>query len=288
MSMPAKSPSAAKRGDGVDVAGALLGVGEDPGHHARLGAVEDRRDQRDLRVHGPARGTAPPRRPACSAGPRSCRLRSPTTRTATARSNVAARASRSGSASSSAQYGVQAWTASGSGGRLVGGRGLVAVAGAGPTRRRSPRPPAPPRRARPRAGSTPARVATRSGPPARSGVVATIRPRSPGSMPFSVRHDDPPGSRVDRDDVGHGDDDAPGGTGGLDAGRGVLDRHALHRVDAEALGRQQVRLGVRLAVLDGVAGDDGLERDRRQRLDDGVDEPATTTSSPARTARRAR
>ena len=70
----------------------------------------------------------------------------------------------------------------------------------------------------------------------------------------------------------------PAAAGRLDAGRRVLDRHALHRIDAEAGGGEQVRLGVRLAVLDGVAGDDGLERDRRQRLDDGVGQPASRTS----------
>ena len=87
-------------------------------------------------------------------------------------------------------------------------------------------------------------------------------------------HDDPPGAGAMVDDVGHGDDDATGGRRRLDAGRRVLDGDALHGVDAQRGGGQEVRLGVRLAVLDVVAGDDGLERDRLQRLDDGVDEPA--------------
>ena len=87
-----------------------------------------------------------------------------------------------------------------------------------------------------------------------------------------------PGAGGIVDEVGDGDDDAAGGRRRLDAGRGVLDGHALHRVDAERGGGAEVRLGVRLAVLDGVAGDDGLERDRGERLDDGVGQPASTTS----------
>ena len=49
-------------------------------------------------------------------------------------------------------------------------------------------------------------------------------------------------------------------------------------IDAEAVGGQQVRLGVRLAAPDLVAGDDGLEPDRRQLLDDRRRRAGATTS----------
>ena len=57
---------------------------------------------------------------------------------------------------------------------------------------------------------------------------------------------------------------------GGEAGRRVLDGDAVGDVDAELLGGGQVRLGMRLRVLDGVARDDDVERVERDGRDDVV------------------
>ena len=88
------------------------------------------------------------------------------------------------------------------------------------------------------------------------------------------RHDHPPGSGVDRDVVAHGQDDAARRSGGRHAGRRVLDGDAIDRVDTEGGGGPQVGLGVRLAAVDRVAGDHGLERARGERLGHRVDQAA--------------
>ena len=127
-----------------------------------------------------------------------------------------------------------------------------------------------------RGGGRPARPsrASTGGVVGRRRVGQVARRGRRGETSFSVGDDDPAGRRIDRHEVGDGDHHAAGGAGRRDAGRRVLDRDALRRVDAEPLGGQEVRLGVRLAVRDLVAGDDGVEPDRRQRVDDGVDQPA--------------
>ena len=65
---------------------------------------------------------------------------------------------------------------------------------------------------------------------------------------------------------------AAGALGGLGAGVGVLDREALARGDAERGGSGEVRLGVRLAELHVVAGDDHPEGLRRELGQDRRDE----------------
>ena len=134
----------------------------------------------------------------------------------------------------------------------VGGRRSVAPGGgqARPDRRRSPGDG--------RAGG--------------GGVRSTYSPSSSGVTPCSVDSTTRCCSLGDRQQVAHGDDDAAGGLGRRHPGRRVLDRHARQRVDTELLGGAAVRLGVRLAVHHHVAGDHGLERARRELLEDLVDE----------------
>ena len=110
------------------------------------------------------------------------------------------------------------------------------------------------------------------------GVAATIAPRCCGRHVAQRRHEVAVGGRLDVDEVGHGDHDAPGRGGRGDARRRVLDGHALLGVDAEGGRRLLVGLGMRFAVDHRVTGHDGVEADRRQLAQHGVDEAGATTS----------
>ena len=75
-----------------------------------------------------------------------------------------------------------------------------------------------------------------------------------------------------RQEVAHRHDYATGGFRRRQTGRRVLDRDARDGIEAELLGGSAIRLGMRFAVHHHVAGDHGVERLRREVLDDHVDE----------------
>ena len=107
---------------------------------------------------------------------------------------------------------------------------------------------------------------------------------SPRSMPDQGVGEHPALTGEHRHVVLDDQHEAAGALGGLRPGVGVLDGDAVARGEAERGGGGEVGLGVRLAELHDVAGDDHPEGLRRELGTGSAPRTAGRTSSPARTA----
>ena len=108
--------------------------------------------------------------------------------------------------------------------------------------------------------------------PAWGGTPPPLPQDAAHGQPLEGLHHPQPWPGLDLDEVRHRERRHAGGDRGGRPCRGVLDRHARGRVDAEQLGGQQVGLRVRLAAGDHVAGHDRPEGPGRQLLDEHLGE----------------
>ena len=260
-----------ERGDGADVRAALRRIGEQRGHLPGVHAVGDRRDDRRALGAGRLDEQRRPPRPARCRARRSSSPRSPGTRTVRPRAATCrtrrrwGRRRRAPSTAPTRRSGCP----------VAAGRGLHRGASTGDERPRR-RGSGDDRRRRSAAsdarwsGSAPHRAT-----PSRGGVEL--------------------GERVDDRVAGSGSIGTTLGTTITRQPASTAERSpvvessiATHSVDvdAEALGRRGVRLGVGLAVGHLVAGDDRRRTSRAAAPRPPRRRSVATTSSPARSARR--